>query len=205
LIIKAAVDGGPEGCRLANVKMSLNPIDGIAAEGAIRLKEKGVASEVVVVSIGKANAQKTLRTALTMGADRTILIVAGYRVEPLGVAKLLAKVVEAGAPGLVILGKQAIDEDNNQTGQLLGALLGWGQGTFASKAKMSDEHVDVTREVDGGLETVELKLPAIHRHQQGRGRPHLPGRRHRPGRRPLQDRAETDRKVVRCGQCTMTL
>jgi electron transfer flavoprotein beta subunit len=146
---------------LANVKMSMNPFDEIAVEEAIRLKEKKVATEIVVVSIGPAKAQETLRTALAMGADRAILVTSDQEVEPLGVAKILQKIVGEEQPGLVILGKQAIDDDANQTGQMLAALLGWAQGTFASKVEVDGEAVNVTREVDGGLETVRLKLPAI--------------------------------------------
>ena len=159
--VKPRVKADGSGVDLANVKMSMNPFDEIAVEEAIRLKEKGVVTEIVAVSIGEAKAQETLRTALAMGADRAILITSEERVEPLSVAKLLAKVVEEEAPQLVILGKQAIDDDNNQTGQMLGALLGWGQGTFASKVEIEGEAAKVTREVDGGLETVSLKLPAI--------------------------------------------
>lgn len=159
--VKPRVKADGSGVDLANVKMSMNPFDEIAVEEAIRLKEKGVVTEIVAVSIGEAKAQETLRTALAMGADRAILITSEERVEPLGVAKLLAKVVEEEAPQMVILGKQAIDDDNNQTGQMLGALLGWGQGTFASKVEIEGEAAKVTREVDGGLETVSLKLPAI--------------------------------------------
>ena len=159
--VKPRVKADGTGVDLANVKMSMNPFDEIAVEEAIRLKEKGVATEVVVVSIGVAKAQETLRTALAMGADRAILIESDAEVEPLGVAKLLAKVAAEEGPGLVILGKQAIDDDSNQTGQMLAALLGWAQGTFASKVEVEGENVAVTREVDGGLETVKLKLPAI--------------------------------------------
>ena len=159
--VKPRVKADGSGVDLANVKMSMNPFDEIAVEEAIRLKEKGVATEVVVVSIGEAKAQETLRNALAMGADRAILVTAEGNVEPLGVAKLLAAIVGEEAPGLVILGKQAIDDDSNQTGQMLAALLGWGQGTFASKLEVADGHARVTREVDGGLETVALKLPAI--------------------------------------------
>jgi electron transfer flavoprotein beta subunit len=159
--VKPRVKADGSGVDLANVKMSMNPFDEIAVEEAIRLKEKGVATEVVVVSIGEPKAQDTLRTALAMGADRAILITAEVRPEPLGVAKLLAKVVEEEQPQLVILGKQAIDDDNNQTGQMLAALLGWGQGTFASKVEVEGDTANVTREVDGGLETVALPLPAI--------------------------------------------
>ena len=149
------------GVDLANVKMSMNPFDEIAVEEAIRLKEKGLATEIVAVSIGPAKAQETLRTALAMGADRAILVTTDAEVEPLAVAKILKAIVAEEAPGMVILGKQAIDDDANQTGQMLAALLGWGQGTFASKVEVEGDAVNVTREVDGGLETVRLKLPAI--------------------------------------------
>jgi electron transfer flavoprotein beta subunit len=159
--VKPRVKADGTGVDLANVKMSMNPFDEIAVEEAIRLKEKGVATEIVVVSIGPAKAQETLRTALAMGADRAILVTTEDTVEPLAVAKILAKIVGEETPGLVILGKQAIDDDANQTGQMLAALLGWAQGTFASKVEVSGESVDVTREVDGGLETLRLKLPAI--------------------------------------------
>jgi electron transfer flavoprotein beta subunit len=159
--VKPRVKADGTGVDLANVKMSINPFDEIAVEEAIRLKEKGVVTEIVTVSIGEQKSQETLRTALAMGADRAILIVAEGEVEPLGVAKLLAKVVEEENPQLVILGKQAIDDDSNQTGQMLAALLGWGQGTFASKVEIDGDVAKVTREVDGGLETVSLKMPAI--------------------------------------------
>ncbi|MFA7594896.1 MAG: electron transfer flavoprotein subunit beta/FixA family protein [Novosphingobium sp.] len=159
--VKPRVKSDGSGVDLSNVKMSMNPFDEIAVEEAIRLKEQGVASEVVVVSIGVAKAQETLRTALAMGADRAILVETDAEVEPLGVAKLLAKIVAEEGPGLVILGKQAIDDDSNQTGQMLAALLGWAQGTFASKVEVAGDAVNVTREVDGGLETVKLALPAI--------------------------------------------
>ncbi|MDQ4421097.1 electron transfer flavoprotein subunit beta/FixA family protein [Sphingobium sp. DEHP117] len=159
--VKPRVKADGSGVDLANVKMSMNPFDEIAVEEALRLKEKGVATEVVAVSVGPAKAQETLRTALAMGADRAILIETDAEVEPLAVAKLLAKVAAEEGPSLVILGKQAIDDDSNQTGQMLAALLGWGQGTFASKVEVSGDSVAVTREVDGGLETVSLKLPAI--------------------------------------------
>jgi electron transfer flavoprotein beta subunit len=158
--VKPRVKPDGTGVDLANVKMSMNPFDEIAVEEAIRLKEKGVATEIVAVSVGPEKAQETLRTALAMGADRAILVVA-EDVEPLGVAKLLAKIVEEEAPGLVILGKQAIDDDSNQTGQMLAALTGRPQGTFASKIEVNGDSVNVTREVDGGLETVSLKTPAI--------------------------------------------
>ncbi len=159
--VKPRVKADGSGIDLANVKMSMNPFDEIAVEEAIRLKEKGVATEIVVVSIGEQKAQETLRTALAMGADRAILIVTEDRVEPLGVAKLLKAIADEEAPGLIILGKQAIDDDNNQTGQMLAALTGWGQGTFASAVEVSGDAVTVTREIDGGSETVSLKLPAI--------------------------------------------
>ena len=159
--VKIRVKADGSGVELANVKMSMNPFDEIAVEEALRLKEAGKATEVVVVSIGPAQAAETIRTGLAMGADRGILVKVDGIVEPLAVAKLLKKVVEQEAPGLVILGKQAIDDDCNQTGQMLAALLGWGQGTFASKVVVGDGAVDVTREVDGGLQTVALKLPAI--------------------------------------------
>ena len=158
--VKPRVKPDGSGVDLANVKMSMNPFDEIAVEEAIRLKEKGVATEIVAVSIGPDKAQETLRTALAMGADRAILVVA-EDVEPLGVAKLLAKIMEEEAPGLVILGKQAIDDDSNQTGQMLAALTGRPQGTFASKVEVAGDTINVTREVDGGLETVALKAPAI--------------------------------------------
>lgn len=158
--VKPRVKPDGTGVDLSNVKMSMNPFDEIAVEEAIRLKEKGAATEIVAVSIGPDKAQETLRTALAMGADRAILVVA-EDVEPLGVAKILAKIVEEEAPGLVILGKQAIDDDSNQVGQMLAALTGRPQGTFASKVEVSGDSVAVTREVDGGLETVSLKTPAI--------------------------------------------
>ena len=159
--VKPRVKADGSGIDLANVKMSMNPFDEIAVEEAIRLKEKGVATEIVAVSIGPARAQETLRTALAMGADRAILVQTDAEVEPLAVAKILAKIAQEEQPGMVLLGKQAIDDDSNQTGQMLAALLGWGQGTFASKVEVSGDGVDVTREVDGGLETVQLKLPAV--------------------------------------------
>jgi electron transfer flavoprotein beta subunit len=159
--VKIRVKADGSGVDLANVKMSMNPFDEIAVEEALRLKEAGKATEVVVVSIGPAKADETLRTGLAMGADRGILVKTDETVEPLAVAKILAKIVAEEQPGLVILGKQAIDDDSNQTGQMLAALLGWGQGTFASKVEIVGESVDVTREIDGGLQTVTLKLPAI--------------------------------------------
>jgi electron transfer flavoprotein beta subunit len=159
--VKIRVKADGSGVELANVKMSMNPFDEIAVEEAIRLKEKGKATEIVVVSIGPAQAQETLRTGLAMGADRGILVKTDDTVEPLAVAKILKAVVAAEAPGLVILGKQAIDDDANQTGQMLAALLGWAQGTFASKVEIDGDTAHVTREVDGGLQTVKLKMPAI--------------------------------------------
>ncbi len=163
--VKARVKADGSGVDLANVKMSMNPFDEIAVEEAIRLKEKGVAEEVVVVSIGVKQAAETLRTALAMGADRAILIVAADDVhtdiEPLAVAKLLKAVVDQEQPKLVIAGKQAIDNDMNATGQMLSALLGWGQAAFASKIEIDGEKARVTREVDGGLQTIEVSLPAI--------------------------------------------
>src|SRR5574337_1604187 len=159
--VKVRVKTDGSGVDLANVKMSMNPFDEIAVEEALRLKEAGRASEVVVVSIGPQQATETLRTGLAMGADRGILVKTDEMVEPLAVAKILKAVALEEQPGLVILGKQAIDDDSNQTGQMLAALLGWGQGTFASKVELADGAVDVTREVDGGLQTVTLKLPAV--------------------------------------------
>ncbi len=159
--VKIRVKADGSGVDLGNVKMSMNPFDEIAVEAAIRLKEAGKADEVVVVSIGPAPAQETLRTAMAMGADRAILIRAEGTVEPLAVAKLLEGVVAAEGPGLVLLGKQAIDDDANQTGQMLAALLGWAQATFASKLELGDGRATVTREVDGGLQAIEVKLPAV--------------------------------------------
>ena len=159
--VKPRVKADGSGVDLANVKMSMNPFDEIALEEALRLKEKGVATEVIAISIGVAKCQETLRTALAMGADRAILIQSDDDVEPLGVAKLLAKVQAEEAAGLIILGKQAIDDDNNQTGQMLAALLNLAQGTFASRIEIEDNKVRVTREVDSGLEHVMLTLPAI--------------------------------------------
>lgn len=158
--VKPRVKMDGSGVDLANVKMSMNPFDEIAVEEAIRLKEKGHATEIVAVSIGPAKAQETLRTALAMGADRAILVQTEEDVEPLAVAKILAKIAAEEDPKLIILGKQAIDDDNNATGQMLAALLGWPQGTFASKIEVG-ESATVTREVDGGLETVKLALPAV--------------------------------------------
>ena len=159
--VKPRVKADGTGVDLANVKMSMNPFDEIGVEEAIRLKEKGVATEIIAVSVGPAKAQETLRTALAMGADRAILVQTDDAVEPLALAKIFKAIADAEAPGLVILGKQAIDDDNNQTGQMLAALTGWAQGTFASAVNVDGDSVNVTREVDGGLETVKLKLPAI--------------------------------------------
>ena len=159
--VRPRVKADGSGVDLANVKMSMNPFDEIAVEEAIRLKEQGVATEIVAVSIGPAKAAETLRTALAMGADRAILVESEEAVEPLGVAKLLKAIVDEEQPGLVVMGKQAIDDDSNQTGQMLAALWGRPQGTFASKVAVDGDHVTVTREVDGGLETVRLALPAI--------------------------------------------
>ena len=159
--VKARVKPDGSGVELANVKMSMNPFDEIAVEEALRLKEQGKATEVVCVSIGPAQAAETIRTALAMGADRGILVKTDASVEPLAVAKILKAVVAEEKPDLVILGKQAIDDDSNQTGQMLAALLGWPQGTFASKVVIEGAEVLVTREVDGGLQTVKLSTPAI--------------------------------------------
>ncbi|KZY36354.1 electron transfer flavoprotein subunit beta [Roseovarius sp. HI0049] len=163
--VKVRVKADGSGVDLANVKMSMNPFDEIAVEEAIRLKEAGKAEEVVAVSIGVKQAQETLRTALAMGADRAILVVAADDVhtdiEPLAVAKILAKVVEEEKPGIVIAGKQAIDNDMNATGQMLSALLGWSQGTFASELDIEGDHAKITREVDGGLQTIKVKMPTI--------------------------------------------
>lgn len=159
--VKIRVKADKTGVDLANVKMSMNPFDEIAVEEAVRLKEAGTATEVIAVSIGPAQAQETIRTALAMGADRGILVKTDAEVQPLAVAKMLAKIAEAEQPQLVIVGKQAIDDDSNQTGQMLAALMNWSQGTFANKVAIADGKATVVREVDGGLETVELKLPAV--------------------------------------------
>jgi electron transfer flavoprotein beta subunit len=159
--VKIRVKPDGSGVELANIKMSMNPFDEIAVEEALRLKEAGKATEIVAVSIGPASASETIRTALAMGADRGILVKTDSAVEPLAVAKILKGVVEAEQPGLVVMGKQAIDDDCNQTGQMLAALLGWPQGTFASKLVFDADGVTVTREVDGGLQTVKLKAPAV--------------------------------------------
>jgi len=159
--VKIRVKPDGTGVELANVKMSMNPFDEISVEQAIRMKEAGQADEIVIVSIGPDKATETIRTALAMGADRGILIKHDEIVEPLAVAKMLKGVVEAEEPGLVILGKQAIDDDANQTGQMLAALLGWSQGTFASKVEIDGDKAKVTREIDGGLQTIEIAMPAI--------------------------------------------
>jgi electron transfer flavoprotein beta subunit len=159
--VKVRVKSDQTGVDLANVKMSMNPFDEIAVEEAVRLKEKGKASEIIVVSIGPQQVTETIRTALAMGADRGILVKSDTEVEPLAVAKILKAIVEAEKPELVITGKQAIDDDSNQTGQMLAALLGWGQGTFAHKLELADASAKIEREIDGGLQTVEVKLPAV--------------------------------------------
>jgi electron transfer flavoprotein beta subunit len=159
--VKVRVKADGSGVDLANVKMSMNPFDEIAVEEAIRLKEKGKASEIIAVSIGPQQAGETIRTALAIGADRGIHVKVDSEVEPLAVAKILKAICEAEQPGLAILGKQAIDDDSNQTGQMLAALLGWPQATFAHKLELGDGKADVEREIDGGLQTVEVKLPAV--------------------------------------------
>jgi electron transfer flavoprotein beta subunit len=159
--VKIRVKPDGSGVELANIKMSMNPFDEIAVEEAVRLKEQGKATEIVAVSIGPQQAGETIRTALAMGADRGILVKTDAAIEPLAVAKILAKVVEQEKPDLIIMGKQAIDDDSNQTGQMLAALLGWPQGTFAFKVNVTEGSIDVTREVDGGLQTLALKLPAV--------------------------------------------
>ena len=159
--VKIRVKPDGSGVELANVKMSMNPFDEISVEEALRVKEAGKVEEVVVVSVGPAKAEETLRSALAMGADRAILVETEDQVEPLAVAKIIRQVAEVEQPGLVIVGKQAIDDDSNQTGQMLSALLGWAQGTFASKIEIGDGKASVTREVDGGLQTIEIKLPAV--------------------------------------------
>ena len=159
--VKIRVKADGSGIELANVKMSMNPFDEISIEEAIRLKEAGTATEIIAVSIGPQQAQETIRTALAMGADRGILVKTDELVEPLAVAKILKAIIAEEEPGLVILGKQAIDDDCNQTGQMLAAILGWSQGTFASKITIDGDRISVIREVDGGLQTVDLKMPAI--------------------------------------------
>ena len=159
--VKIRVKADGSGVDLANVKMSMNPFDEISVEEAVRMKEAGTATEIVLVSVGPQQAQETLRTGLAMGADRAILIKTDAHVEPLGVAKLLKAVVDEEQPGLVIVGKQAIDDDSNQTGQMLAALLGWPQGTFASKIEPAGDSATVTREIDGGLQQIKISLPAV--------------------------------------------
>ncbi len=159
--VKVRVKADQSGVETANVKMAMNPFCEIAIEEAIRLREAGHASEVIAVSVGETSSQETIRAALAMGADRGILVQSDAPLEPLSIAKLLKAVVEREQPGLVILGKQSIDSDNNQTGQMLAALLGWPQGAFASKLAIGDGKIDVTREIDGGLETLSLKMPAV--------------------------------------------
>ena len=159
--VKIRVKADNTGVETANVKMSMNPFDEIAVEEAIRMREKGLATEVIAFSAGPAQCQETIRTALAMGADRGVLVQSDAELQPLAVAKLMKAVVDKEQPGMVIVGKQAIDDDCNQTGQMLAALLGWAQGTFASKLAIADGKATVTREVDGGLETVELKLPIV--------------------------------------------
>lgn len=159
--VKIRVKPDGSGVDLANVKMSMNPFDEISVEEALKIRERGEATEVVVVSIGPAKAEDTLRTALAMGADRAVLVETDDMVEPLAVAKILTGVARDEEPGLIIVGKQAIDDDSNQTGQMVAALLGWAQGTFASKITIGSDKATVTREVDGGLQTIELKLPAV--------------------------------------------
>ena len=159
--VKIRVKSDNSGVELSNVKMSMNPFDEIAVEEAIKLKEAGTVSEIIVLSIGPQQSQETIRTALAMGADRGILVKTDELVEPLNVAKIIKAVSEEEKPDLIILGKQAIDDDSNQTGQMLAALLGWSQGTFASELKISDGKANVVREIDGGLQTLEIKLPSI--------------------------------------------
>ena len=159
--VKVRVKSDGSGVDIANVKMSMNPFDEIAVEEAVRLKEKGAATEVIAVSCGVAQCQETLRTAMAIGADRAILVETAEELQPLAVAKLLAALADKEQPGLVILGKQAIDDDCNQTGQMLAALTGWAQATFASKVELDGSEARVTREIDGGLETLAIKLPAV--------------------------------------------
>ena len=159
--VKIRVKADQTGVELANVKMSMNPFDEIAIEEAVKLKEAGIATEIVAISIGVTQCQETLRTALAMGADRAILVETTQDVQPLGVAKVLKAIADKESPQLIILGKQAIDDDSNQTGQMLAALLGWSQATFASKVVVNGSEASVTREIDGGLETVTVKLPAV--------------------------------------------
>ena len=159
--VKVRVKSDGSGVDIANVKMSMNPFDEIAVEEAVRLKEAGAATEIIAISVGSAQCQETLRTALAIGADRAILVETAVEVQPLAVAKILKAIVAKEQPGLVIMGKQAIDDDSNQTGQMLAALLNWSQATFASKVKVGGNALEVTREVDGGLETISVNLPAV--------------------------------------------
>ena len=159
--VKIRVKADNSGVELQNVKMSMNPFDEIAVEEAVRLKEGGKVSEIIAISVGPQQAQETIRTALAMGADRGILVKTDHNVEPLEVAKMLQKIAEEENPDLIIMGKQAIDDDSNQTGQMLAALLGWSQGTFASEVKVENGTLQVTREIDGGLETIKIKTPAV--------------------------------------------
>jgi electron transfer flavoprotein beta subunit len=159
--VKVRIKADHSGVERANIKMSMNPFDEIAVEEAVRLKEKGIADEVIAVSVGPREASETLRTALAMGADRAILVITENEVEPLAVAKILKAICEAEKPRLVITGKQAIDDDCNQTGQMLAALLGWAQATYAYKLEMGDHTARIEREIDGGLETLEVRLPAV--------------------------------------------
>lgn len=195
--VKIRVKADGSGVDLNNVKMSMNPFDEIALEEALRLKEAGEAEEVIAVSIGSNKSAETLRTALAMGADRAILVKADGEVEPLAVAKILKVIVADESPELVILGKQAIDDDSNQTGQMLAALLGWGQGTFASNLKLADGSIAVIREVDGGLQTIELKLPAIVTTDLRLNEPRyasLPNIM-KAKKKPLQEKSATDYEV----------
>jgi electron transfer flavoprotein beta subunit len=159
--VKVRVKSDGTGVETANVKMSMNPFDEIAVEEAVRLKEAGAVAEIIAVSVGTAQSQETLRTALAIGADRAILVETAVETQPLAVAKVLKAIIDKEQPGLVIMGKQAIDDDSNQTGQMLAALLGWSQATFASRVKVANGAAEVTREVDGGLETLSIKLPAV--------------------------------------------
>ena len=159
--VKVRVKSDGSGVETANVKMSMNPFDEIAVEEAVRLKEAGTVTEIIAVSVGTTQSQETLRTALAIGADRAILVETAFETQPLAVAKILKAIVDKEQPGLVIMGKQAIDDDSNQTGQMLAALLNWSQATFASKVKVGSGSAEVTREVDGGLETISVKLPAV--------------------------------------------
>src|ERR1700716_62674 len=192
--VKVRVKSDGSGVELSNVKMSMNPFDEIAVEEALRLREAGKATEVVVVSIGPAQAAETIRTGLAMGADRGILVKAEGNVEPLAVAKILKAIADEENPGLIILGKQAIDDDSNQTGQMLAALLGWSQATFASKLEVDGSDFKVTREVDGGLQTITLKGPAIVTPPPAAARPPLPQpAKHHEGKEEADRRQERSR------------